>query len=312
MYDVVIIGWGASGLTTALYTARANLKTLIVEKGIYGGQLQNTAEIENYSGFGNISGEKLADNMYNQAVNHGAEYMYGEVTGIGKLEDDTFEIKLEDSESIYSKSVVIATGVKHRKLGVEGEDEFIGRGVSYCALCDGAFFQNKVVAVVGGGDSALEEANYLAQFADSVVIIHRRNEFRGQAILQDRVKNNPKILTVMNYNVVGIDGKNSVQEIHLINNDENSVVENAMMLVDGVFIYVGLDPITEPFKELGILDENGYIITDHQMRTSIDGLFAVGDVRVKDVRQVATAVGDGAIAGVEVNKFLESIDKNKK
>jgi thioredoxin reductase (NADPH) len=303
MYDVVVIGAGAGGLTTALYTARANLKTLVIEKGIFGGQMQNTAEIENYSGFGHISGRMLSQYMYNQAVSQGAEYTYGDVVGVEK-KDNTFEVKLQNGDSIVSRSVVIATGVQHRHLGVFGEEEFAGRGVSYCAVCDGAFFKEKHVVVVGGGDSALEEANYLTQFVDKVTIVHRRDKFRGQAILQKRVQDNPKINVILESRVEAIIGTKNVEGVSIVTNDEGDE-HDYFLPCDGVFIYVGLDPITKPFEDLEILDNNGYIVTDERMETSIKGLFAVGDVRQKTVRQIATAVGDGAIVGVEVNRFLE-------
>jgi thioredoxin reductase (NADPH) len=303
MYDVVVIGAGAGGLTTALYTARANLKTVVIEKGIYGGQMQNTAEIENYSGFGHVTGAELSDHMYNQAIQQGVEYMYGDVTGVEEIDTKEFEVTFANGQSIKSKSVVIATGVQHRHLGVDGEEELAGRGVSYCAICDGAFFKDGHVVVVGGGDSALEEANYLTQFVDKVTIIHRRDKFRGQAVLQKRVFNNPKIEVVFDTKVTKVNGESKVKSVTI--SYERDMLFQKDLDCDGVFIYVGLDPITEPFKDMGILDENGYIITDDRMRTSIDGIFAVGDVRQKTVRQIATAVGDGAIAGVEVSKFLE-------
>jgi thioredoxin reductase (NADPH) len=316
MYDVVVIGAGAGGLTTGLYTARANLKTLVIEKGVYGGQMQNTADIENYSGFGLVSGQELSEHMYNQAIEQGVEYMFGNVKAISVIpktigdrvvlnSDFTFEISFTSKrkQPIKSRSVVIATGVQHRHLGVEGEEELAGRGVSYCAVCDGAFFKGKHVVVVGGGDSALEEANYLTQFVDKVTIIHRRDKFRGQAVLQKRVFDNPKIDVVFNTKVLKINGDKKVKSV--TTSYEKDMLFQKDLDCDGVFIYVGLDPITEPFKDMGILDNNGYIVTDERMETSIKGLFAVGDVRQKTVRQIATAVGDGAIAGVEVNRFLE-------
>jgi thioredoxin reductase (NADPH) len=308
MYDVVVIGAGASGLTTALYTARANLKTVVIERGMYGGQMQNTAEIENYSGFGLVTGAELSDHMYNQAIEQGIEYMYGDVEFITQEQDlgeKFFAIGLKGREvPIFSKSVVIATGVQHRHLGVDGEEELAGRGVSYCAICDGAFFKEKHVVVVGGGDSALEEANYLTQFVDKVTIIHRRDRFRGQKVLQSRVAKNPKIDVVLEAQVVDIIGESNVEGVSVVTKDEDGY-HDYFLPCDGVFIYVGLDPITKPFEGMGILNDSGYIITNDRMETSIKGVFAVGDVREKTVRQIATAVGDGAIAGVEVNRFLE-------
>ena len=187
MYDVVVVGAGAGGLTTALYTTRAGLNTLVIEKGVYGGQMQSTAEIENYSGFSTISGGELSEQMYNQAIEQGVNYTYGDVEWVCKEKDDTFSIYLAGKPIIKAKSVVVATGVQHRLLGVKGEQELAGRGVSYCALCDGAFFKGKHIIVIGGGDSALEEANYLSQIADRVTIVHRRNKYTGQKILQERI-----------------------------------------------------------------------------------------------------------------------------
>lgn len=309
MYDVVVIGAGAGGLTTALYTARAGLNTLVIERGIYGGQMQTTAEIENYSGFSTISGGELSEHMYNQAIEQGVNYAYGDVKLISKEEDETFLIHLTGNSPIKAKAVVVATGVQHRLLGVNGERELAGRGVSYCALCDGAFFKGKHVVVVGGGDSALEEANYLSQIVDKVTIVHRRGKFTGQKILQERVMKVDKISTLMNCEVVEIKGENKVEKV-VIKATPDSIKDATVTYTfdaDAVFIYIGLNPITPQFDNHNILDINGYIITDDSMETSVRGLFAVGDVRQKSVRQVATAVGDGAIAGVSVNKYLESL-----
>ena len=309
MYDVVVVGAGASGLTTALYTARAGLNTLVIEKGVFGGQMQTTAEIENYSGFSTISGEELSENMYNQAIEQGVNYTYGDVEWISKEDDEIFSIYLKGKPTIKAKAVVVATGVQHRLLGVNGEQELAGRGVSYCALCDGSFFKGKHVVVVGGGDSALEEANYLSQIVDKVTIVHRRAEFTGQWRLQERVMKVNNISTLMNCEVIEIKGENKVEKVIIKVKpvSDKDIIVTYTFDADAVFIYIGLDPITPNFDNLRILDNSGYIITDDSMETSVKGLFAVGDVRQKSVRQVATAVGDGAIAGVSVNKYLESL-----
>ena len=228
---------------------------------------------------------------------------------VHKEEDETFLIHLTGNSPIKAKAVVVATGVQHRLLGVNGERELAGRGVSYCALCDGAFFKGKHVVVVGGGDSALEEANYLSQIVDKVTIVHRRGKFTGQKILQERVMKVDKISTLMNCEVVEIKGENKVEKV-VIKATPDSIKDATVTYTfdaDAVFIYIGLNPITPQFDNHNILDINGYIITDDSMETSVRGLFAVGDVRQKSVRQVATAVGDGAIAGVSVNKYLESL-----
>lgn len=303
MNDIVIIGSGASGLTTALYSARSGLNTLIIEKGTYGGQMMNTEDIENYSGFNKVNGEELSYHMYKQALDHGAKYMFGEVVSIEK-NSNFFTISLKGkSEPIISKIVVIATGVKHKHLNVKGENEFSGRGVSYCAICDGAFFKKRNVIVVGGGDSALEEANYLTKFANEVTIVHRRDKFRGQQILQKRVFNNDKIKVLYNSQVIEITGDKKVDKVLIQGNDG----VNKSLCVDGVFVYIGLQPNTEIFQSLGIVNEDGYIVTNEKLQTSIEGLFAVGDVRDKPVRQIATAVGDGAVAGVEISRYLENL-----
>lgn len=308
-YDVIVIGAGASGLTSAMYSARAGLNTIIVEKGVYGGQITKTADVENYSGFGLISGADLSEHMYQQAISQGVKYMYGDVKSITQTENGLHQVNLK-SKSLTAKAVIIATGVEHRHLGVEGEERLSGRGVSYCAICDGNFFVGKNVVVVGGGDSALEEANYLSNIVDKVTIVHRRDKFRGQKVLQDRVFNNPKIDIIFNHNVTNIIGEDKVKMVGLEHSWNGNGIVSGMLLtnVDGVFIYVGLDPITKPFESLGILDEKGYIITDERMATSVGGIFAVGDVRQKMVRQIATAVGDGAIAGTQVRSYIDSLD----
>lgn len=304
LYDVVVIGAGASGLTTALYTARAGLNTLVLERAIYGGQLQTTPEIENYLGFDNISGEDLSEHMYNQAINQGVKYAYGDVEKVEKGENNIFYIHMASGMIVEAKAVVIATGVERRKLGVEGEEEFSGKGVAYCAICDGAFFKGKDIIVVGGGDSALEEANYLTQVVNSVTMIHRNDKFEGQKVLQDRVFSNPKIKTVMNHRVIGINGDKKVTSVSVLNNvaDVETEVET-----DGIFIYIGADATTSMFKGFVEMDKNGYIITNDDMMTSVKGVFAVGDVRSKNIRQIATAVGDGATAGVNISRYLEEI-----
>ena len=311
MYDVVVIGAGAGGLTTALYTARAGLNTLVIEKELYGGQMQQTAEIENYSGFSTISGGELSEHMYNQAIEQGVNYAYGNVKLVSKEEDETFLIHLTGNSPIKAKSVVVATGVQHRLLGVNGEQELAGRGVSYCALCDGAFFKGKHVVVVGGGDSSLEEANYLSQIVDKVTIVHRKGKFTGQKVLQERVMNNDKIQRLMNCEVVEIKGDKKVEKavikVNPVSDNDNDIIINYTLDADAVFIYIGLDPITPVFFNMDIVDDRGYIFTNDAMETSVKGLFAVGDVRQKSVRQVATAVGDGAIAGVSVNRYLETL-----
>ena len=299
MYDTIIIGAGPAGITAALYAARSNLKVALIERGIPGGQMNNTSDIENYPGYTNISGPELAEKMFEPLENLGVEHLFGAVEKIEQqgtikkvyTEDDVFE----------SKTLIIATGAFHRHLGVPGEEELNSRGVSYCAVCDGAFFRDEDLLVVGGGDSAVEEAVFLTRFAKTVTIIHRRNELRAQKLLQDRAFANEKIHFIWDSVVQEIKGDNRVQSVVVENVKTGEVSEHEF---GGVFIYVGLDPVSEFVKDLGITNESGWIVTDHHMKTAISGIYAIGDVRGKDLRQVTTAVGDGAIAGQEVYKYI--------
>ncbi|KZT82812.1 thioredoxin-disulfide reductase [Lactiplantibacillus argentoratensis] len=302
-YDVIIIGAGPAGMTAALYASRANLSVLLLDRGIYGGQMNNTAAIENYPGFKSVLGPDLAKDMYESATQFGAEYAYGSVESV----EDRGDVKIvtTDSDTFEAKALVIGTGSEYRKLGVTGEDTYGGRGVSYCAVCDGAFFRNKHVVVVGGGDSAIEEGTYLTQLADKVTVIHRRDQLRAQQILQDRAFANPKMEFVWNSNVTEIIGDDKKVTGVKVNN--NKTGEDSEIAVDGVFIYVGINPITKPFSNLGITDENGWIETNDHMETKVPGIFAVGDVRKKDLRQVATAVGEGGTAGQGVYTYITAL-----
>lgn len=303
MFDTVIIGAGPAGMTAALYAARSNLKVALIERGIPGGQMNNTSDIENYPGYANISGPDLAEKMFEPLENLGVEHLFGQVERI----EDHGAIKkiVTDDGEFEAKTVVIATGSNHRSLNVPGEAELNSRGVSYCAVCDGAFFRDEDLLVVGGGDSAVEEAVFLTQFAKTVTIAHRRDELRAQKVLQDRAFANAKIHFAWNTVVEEIKGDQKVTSVLLKDVKTGEVREKA---VGGVFIYVGLDPVSDFASDLGILDENGWVVTDDHMKTAVPGIFAVGDVRQKDLRQVTTAVGDGAIAGQEVYKYITEID----
>ena len=299
MYDTIIIGAGPAGMTASLYAARSNLKVALIEGGLPGGQMNNTSDIENYPGYSNISGPELAEKMFEPLENLGVEHLYGFVETI----EDHGDIKkvITDDEEFETRTVIVATGSKHRLLGVPGEEELNSRGVSYCAVCDGAFFRDQDLLVVGGGDSAVEEAIFLTQFAKSVTIVHRRDELRAQKVLQDRAFANEKINFIWDSVVKEIKGENRVESVVIENVKTNQVTEQAF---GGVFIYVGLDPVSDFTKDLQIQDESGWIVTDDHMKTSVAGVFAVGDVRQKDLRQVTTAVGDGAIAGQEAYKYI--------
>ena len=302
-YDVIVIGAGPGGLTAGLYASRANLSVLILDRGIYGGQMNNTAEVENYPGFKSILGPDLAEKMYQGATQFGVEYAYGSVEKV-EVNGDLKQV-ITDSETYEAPVVIIATGSQYRKLGVEGEVEYAGRGVSYCAVCDGAFFKDQPLAVIGGGDSAVEEGGYLAKLASNVNIIHRRDQLRAQKILQERAFANDKIDFTLDTVVTKINGDG--QKVTSVSTHNKKTGEDGELKVNGVFIYVGVIPLSEPFKELGITDEQGWIKTDELMQTSLPGVYAIGDVRAKELRQITTAVGDGSIAGQQAFNYLESL-----
>ncbi len=250
--------------------------------------MNNTAAIENYPGFKSIMGPDLAQNMYDSSVNFGAEYVYGTVSSIEDHGD--YKIVKTDEDELQAKVVIIATGSEYKKLGIPGEHEYGGKGVSYCAVCDGAFFKNKDVVVVGGGDSAIEEASYLAGIVNHVTVIHRRDQLRAQKVIQDRAFANDKIDFIWNSNVKEVLGDdNKVTGVKVVNNQTNEV---STVKTSGVFIYVGLLPMTDAFKDLNITDKDGWIKTNDQMETAVPGIYAIGDVRQKDLRQIATAVGE--------------------
>ncbi|OFN57420.1 MULTISPECIES: thioredoxin-disulfide reductase [Streptococcus] len=299
MYDTIIIGSGPAGMTAALYAARSNLKVALLERGIPGGQMNNTSDIENYPGYANISGPELAEKMFEPLEKLGVEHLFGYVK---KIEDHGNVKKVFTEDEVFeTKTVIIASGAFHRHLGVLGEEELNSRGVSYCAVCDGAFFRDEDLLVVGGGDSAVEEAVFLTRFAKTVTIIHRRDELRAQKVLQDRAFANEKIRFIWASVVKEIKGDKRVSSVIVENVKTGEISEHEF---GGVFIYVGLEPVSEFVKDLGITNEAGWIVTDNHMKTAISGIYAIGDVREKNLRQVTTAVGDGAIAGQEVYKYI--------
>ncbi|WP_301108239.1 thioredoxin-disulfide reductase [Sporosarcina sp.] len=303
IYDVIIVGAGPAGMTAAVYTARGNMSTLMLERGVPGGQMANTEEIENYPGFESILGPDLSTKMFDHAKRFGAEYAYGDVT---KIEDGReFKTIHVGENSFKARAIILTTGAEYRKMGIPGEAELTGRGVSYCAVCDGAFFRGKDIVVIGGGDSAVEEGSYLTRFANKVTIIHRRDELRAQKIVQERAFANEKIDFIWNTTVKQVNEKDGkIGSVTLVSTEDGSERE---METEGMFIYIGLDPLTEPFKELGILDENGYIETNDIMETKIPGIYAAGDVREKLLRQVVTATGDGSIAAQAAQKYIEEL-----
>lgn len=301
MYDVIIIGSGPAGFSAAIYTGRAKLKTLILEAGVIGGNTAITDLIDNYPGFPfGINGADLMENFHKQAERFGAELRLEEVISLENLPEGKKVITSSGNEYI-ARAVIIAVGAKRKELGILGENDFAGRGVSYCATCDGAFFHNAAVAVVGGGDSAVKEALYLAGIASQVYLIHRRDEFRANPSAVDKLKATDNIELKLNKVITRIMGNNLMDT--LIVKDVISGTEEELQ-VEGLFISIGLVPAAEFLG--GILStEDGYIVTNEKMETTISGVFAAGDIRVKQARQVATAVGDGVMAGIAVTEYLK-------
>ncbi|MFC4768354.1 thioredoxin-disulfide reductase [Effusibacillus consociatus] len=308
MYDLIIIGAGPAGLSAAVYAARANLKVLLLEKGLPGGQMQNTTEVENYTGFKMIMGPELSEVMHEHALHLGVEYKNGDVEKV-ELEGRIKKI-YTDKEVLEGKAVLIATGAEPKMLGAKGEVEFRGRGVSYCATCDGAFFNekrpgmDKGLIVVGGGDSAVEEGAFLTRF-NKVTLIHRRDKLRAQPILQKRAFDNPRMNFIWDSTVEEIIGEGAVTKVRVKNLKTGEISE---LPANGVFIYVGMKPNTDFLAGSKILNEGGYIPTDENMKTSIPGVFAAGDVRDKGLRQIITAASDGAIAAMTAYHYIESLE----
>lgn len=303
IYDMIIIGAGPAGMTAAVYTSRANLSTLMIERGVPGGQMVNTEEVENYPGFEHILGPELSTKMFDHAKKFGAEYAYGDVKEV--IDSKEYKTVVAGSKLYKARSIIISAGAEYKKLGVQGEKELGGRGVSYCAVCDGAFFKGKELVVVGGGDSAVEEAVYLTRFASKVTVVHRRDQLRAQPILQDRAFANEKIDFVWNHTVKQINEKDGKVGSVTLESTVNG--ETRGFTTDGVFIYIGMVPLTKPFETLGITNQNGYIETNELMETKVAGIFAAGDIREKALRQIVTATGDGSIAAQQAQHYVEGL-----
>ncbi len=308
-YQVVIIGSGPAGLTAAIYASRANLKVLVLEGYASGGQLMITTEVENYPGFPQgVSGPELMDLWRQQAAKFGAELRPVDITKVDLSGESPFKVYVEEEE-IRADTVIIATGARARWLGLESEKKLIGFGVSACATCDGFFFREKVVAVVGGGDTALEEANYLTHHASKVYLIHRRNELRGSKILQKRAFDNPKIEIIWDSVIIDVLGEKDtgVTGVNLKNVKSG---ELSRLPLDGLFIAIGHSPTTDLFKDYLDLDENGYILAEPgSSRTNIPGVFAAGDVRDQTYRQAVTAAGSGCMAAIDAERWLEARER---
>ena len=304
IYDLVIIGSGPAGMSAAIYAKRAMLDTLLLEKEYMpGGQVIQTYEVDNYPGIPKTNGMELSSKFAEHAKELGIETKVAEVTDI-MPDGDVKEIILKDGEKIRTKTIILATGAVHRTLGVPGEKELAGMGVSYCATCDGAFFRNKVTAVVGGGDVALEDAIFLSRMCKKVYLIHRRDELRGAKILQNQVKNSDKIEIIWNSVVTKIDGDNKVESIQIENVDRHV---DKTLDVDGIFIAVGTKPVSELLKGRLEMDDQGYIRAGEDGITNLPGIFAGGDGRTKNLRQVVTAVADGANCVQSVERYLQKM-----
>ncbi len=304
-YDIVIVGGGPGGLTAGLYGARAMRKTVVLEKYLPGGQIANTEEVEDYPGFEHISGSDLATKMANHAKKFGLEVESEEVVEV-YVEGDDRVARCASGNLYRAKAIILSTGGSPVKLNVPGEQDYTGKGVSYCAICDGAFFRDQVIAVVGGGDAAVEEAIFLTKFGSRVYVIHRRDELRAQKIIQHRAFNNTKIKVIWDSVVESINGNNKqVTDLSLKNVKSG---EKSTLAVGAVFVFIGFHPNSNITREPMHQDQGGYIVTNERMETSIKGIYACGDVRSQLVRQITNAVGDGTTAAVAAEKYIEELE----
>ena len=301
MYDIIIVGAGPAGLTSAIYASRASKKVLVLEAKSYGGQIINTLDIENYPVEDHISGFDFATKLYNQVKNLGADIVFEKVIDI-KNSDDIKEV-ITNKNTYKTKTIILATGSVNRKLGLSNEDELIGKGISYCATCDGGFYKNKIVAVVGGGNTALEDALYLSDIANTVYLIHRRDEFRGDEVTLSNLKEKNNIKFIYNSNVTKLNGKDKLESIEITDNEGKIDI----ITIDGLFVAIGRIPENENFAKTVKLDNYGYIIANENCHTNIDGIFVAGDNRTKSVRQLVTATSDGAIAATEAVKYINNL-----
>ncbi|MCB5255546.1 MAG: thioredoxin-disulfide reductase [Candidatus Cloacimonadaceae bacterium] len=299
-YDVIIVGAGPAGLAAAIYSARGGLKTAVFEKAMVGGQINVTEDVENYPGFEEpISGFELTAKMRAQAERFGAEFIEEEITALGLA--GLCKVVEAGGKNHRARSVIICTGAHPRRMNVPGEERLTGRGVSYCATCDGALYRDKTVAVVGGGDSAIEEAMFLTRFAKKVIVIHRRDELRAQKIIQERAFRNPKIEFIWDTVVQKIHGETRIEKLELVN---RKTEKTSMLPVDGFFIYIGILPSNQLVESRIDLDSAGFVLTDEYMHTNVPGIYAAGDIRYTPLRQVVTATSDGAIAAWSAEKWI--------
>ena len=309
-YDLIIVGAGPAGLTAAMYAGRGMLQAITIERGAPGGELLNTDLIEDYPGFESVKGWELAQKMHDHAKKFGAEIVTDMVESVRKGEDGVFEVRTARGRVYRAPTVILTAGGTPVKLGVPGEKEHAGKGVSYCAVCDGAFFKGEVLAVIGGGDAAVEEADYLTRYARKAYIVHRRDEFRASKILQERAFANPKIEVIWNKKVLEIKG-NAKGTDHLALED-TVTGERSTLKVGGVFVFIGFRPNTDLVHGHVEHDAGGYFVTDDRMMTSLPGLFAAGDVRSQLTRQITTAVGDATTAAIAVEKYVTALREKER
>lgn len=297
MYDIIVVGAGPAGLTAAIYGCRALKKVLVLEANSYGGQIVNTLDIENYPVEEHISGFDFATKLYNQAKNLGAEVKFERVV---EIKDGSVKTVITPNDIYKTKTVILATGTFNRKLGLSNEDELVGRGVSYCATCDGAFYKGKDVAVNGGGNTAIEDALYLCDIARTIYLIHRRNFFRAEDALVNKLKEKENIKFILNSNITKLNASDKLNSIEVTNNDGSIDIIN----VDGLFVAIGRVPENQNFANVINLDEAGYVVASEDCHTNVDGIFVAGDNRVKSVRQLVTATSDGAVAATGAIKYI--------
>lgn len=296
MYDIIIVGAGPAGLTSALYARRASKKVLVLEAKSYGGQILNANKVENYPGIELIRGVDFAKNLYNQVIKHGAEIKFETV-----LHVDEDKVVTTNKDKYQAKAIIIATGAQNRKLNIENENEFLGKGISYCATCDGNFYKNKIVMVNGGGNTALEDALYLSDIAKKVYLIHRRDSFRGENAYLEELKKKPNVELILNSKIISVNGKENLESVTLCDKEENETE----IIIDGLFIAIGQEPKNEIFNNIVDLDEKGYILSDDGVHTKTEGIYVAGDTREKLLRQLTTAVSDGSIAATVAIKEMK-------
>ena len=303
MYDIVIIGAGPAGLTAAVYGGRAEKSVLVLEKETFGGQVTHSPKIENYPGTLQMSGNEFAEKLVEQALSLGAEIELDEVTAVET--DGKIKKVIGENATYEAKSVIVATGSKHRKLGVADEEKFVGAGISYCAVCDGAFYKNKEVAVIGGGNTALQEAVMLSELCKKVTLVQNLSFFTGEKKLLNQLEKKDNVEFITSSVVCGLDGENTLSAIKIKNTETN---EETTLSVDGIFVAIGQVPENEPFRSVASLDEYGYIVSGEECESGTQGVFVAGDCRTKLVRQIATAVSDGAVAAVNACRYIDSLE----